>query len=45
MWMIRLASMLTVVGAWELVGRNTSPLFLSYPTAVLTAGAAMVGLW
>jgi ABC-type nitrate/sulfonate/bicarbonate transport system permease component len=42
MWMIRLASMLTVVGAWEFVGRNTSPLFLSYPTAVLTAGAAMV---
>ena len=42
MWMIRLASMLTVVGAWEFVGRHTSPLFLSYPTAVLTAGAAMV---
>jgi ABC-type nitrate/sulfonate/bicarbonate transport system permease component len=41
-WMIRLASMVTVVGAWEFVGRRTSPLFLSYPTAVVTAGARML---
>ena len=30
--MIRLASMVTVIGAWEFAGRRTSPLFLSYPT-------------
>ncbi len=27
-WMIRLASMIVVIAAWELVGRRTSPLFL-----------------
>ena len=32
--MIRLASMVTVIGAWEFAGRRTSPLFLSYPTAI-----------
>jgi NitT/TauT family transport system permease protein len=42
-WMIRLASMVTVIGAWEFVGRRTSPLFLSYPTAVVKAGATMIG--
>ena len=41
-WMIRLASMVTVLGAWEFVGRRTSPLFLSYPTAVVKAGAMMI---
>jgi len=40
-WMIRAASMAAVLVAWEVVGRHTSPLFLSYPTAVITAGAAM----
>ena len=42
--MVRLASMVTVIGAWEFVGRRTSPLFLSYPTASLKAGATMVGI-
>jgi NitT/TauT family transport system permease protein len=42
LWIIRLASIVTVVGAWELVGRRTSPLFLSYPTAIVTSGAAMI---
>ena len=42
-WMIRLASMATVLGAWECVGRRTSPLFLSYPTAIGKAGVAMLG--
>src|SRR5262249_30771303 len=41
-WLIRLASMATVLAAWELVGRRTSPIFLSYPTAVVKAGAAML---
>ena len=43
MWMIRLASMLTVIGAWEVVGRQTSSLFLSYPTAIFTAATVMIG--
>ena len=42
LWMIRLASMLTVIGAWEIVGRQTSPLFLSYPTAIITAATVMI---
>jgi len=42
LWMIRLASMVAVIGAWEFVGRRTSPLFLSYPTAVVQAGAKMI---
>jgi ABC-type nitrate/sulfonate/bicarbonate transport system permease component len=41
-WMIRLASMTAVVGAWEFVGRRSSPIFLSYPTAVVKAGARMI---
>jgi len=41
-WMIRLASMVTVIGAWEFVGRRSNPLFLPYPTAVVKAGAAMI---
>jgi NitT/TauT family transport system permease protein len=40
--MIRLASIATVIGAWEFVGRRTSPLFLSYPTAVLKSAATMI---
>ncbi|HKB09775.1 MAG TPA: ABC transporter permease [Vicinamibacterales bacterium] len=42
LWAIRLASIATVLAVWEIVGRRTSPLFLSYPTAVLKAGAAMI---
>ena len=40
-WMIRLVSMLVVIGAWEVIGRRVSPLFLSYPTAILRAGIVM----
>jgi ABC-type nitrate/sulfonate/bicarbonate transport system permease component len=43
LWMIRLASILTVVGAWEIAGRRTSPLFLSYPTAIAKAAMVMIG--
>lgn len=41
-WMVRLASMLVVISAWEVLGRRVSPLFLSYPTAILKAAAIMV---
>jgi NitT/TauT family transport system permease protein len=36
------------MGAWELLGRHVNPLFMSYPSAVLRAGAVMVSsgeLW
>jgi NitT/TauT family transport system permease protein len=41
-WMIRAVSMATVVSAWELVARRSSPIFLPSPTAVIKAGAAMI---
>ena len=41
-WMIRLASMVIVISAWEFVGRRSSPLFLPTPTAVVKAGATMI---
>lgn len=41
-WMIRLASMVTVISAWEFVGRRSSPLFLPTPTAVVKAGTTMI---
>jgi NitT/TauT family transport system permease protein len=40
-WIIRLVSMLGVVGAWEVIGRQISPLFLSYPSAIVKAGIVM----
>jgi NitT/TauT family transport system permease protein len=41
-WIVRLISIITVVGAWEVFGRRVNPLFMSYPTAVLKAGAVMI---
>ena len=41
-WIIRLASILCVTGVWEILGRRVSPLFLSYPTAIAKAAAAMM---
>ncbi|TCC62017.1 ABC transporter permease [Kribbella pittospori] len=32
--LIRLVSILVVLGAWEVVGRRIDPLFMSYPSAV-----------
>lgn len=39
--LIRLASILVVLGAWELVGRQIDPLFMSYPTAVARAAVTL----
>lgn len=41
-WIVRLISIVCVVGAWEVLGRRINPLFMSYPTAILKAGAVMV---
>ena len=41
-WIVRLISMIVVIGAWEVFGRRINPLFMSHPTAILKAGAVMV---
>lgn len=41
--LIRLASVVFVLGAWELVGREVDPLFMSYPVAILTSAWRMIG--
>jgi len=42
LWVIRLISVITVIGGWELLGRQVDPLFMSYPSAVAEAAVAMV---
>jgi ABC-type nitrate/sulfonate/bicarbonate transport system permease component len=41
-WIIRLISILVVLIAWEIAGRRINPLFMSYPSAILRAGTAML---
>jgi NitT/TauT family transport system permease protein len=41
-WIIRLISIVCVLGAWEFFGGRVNPLFMSPPSAVLKAGAVMV---
>ncbi len=41
-WLVRLASMVTVLGAWEIIGRRSSSLFLSPPTMVANAAVQMI---
>jgi ABC-type nitrate/sulfonate/bicarbonate transport system permease component len=33
--LVRLASMVVVIGGWEILGRQIAPLFMSYPSAIL----------
>jgi ABC-type nitrate/sulfonate/bicarbonate transport system permease component len=33
-WIVRISSMVFVVGAWEILGRQVNPLFMSYPSAI-----------
>lgn len=42
LWIVRLASMATVLCAWELAGRRINPLFMSYPSAIVRAGATLL---
>jgi ABC-type nitrate/sulfonate/bicarbonate transport system permease component len=39
---IRLASVIGVLAAWEVFGRQVDPLFMSYPTAIAVSGAEMI---
>ena len=41
-WIVRIVSIIGVVGAWEVLGRQVDPLFMSYPSAIAVAGAHMV---
>ena len=39
---IRLVSVIGVLAAWEVFGRQIDPLFMSYPTAIAVSGAEMI---
>jgi ABC-type nitrate/sulfonate/bicarbonate transport system permease component len=41
-WIVRVLSIIGVVGAWEVLGRQVDPLFMSYPSAIAVAGAHMI---
>ncbi|MFC0410150.1 ABC transporter permease [Roseomonas elaeocarpi] len=43
LWIIRLCSVVAVIGLWEVLGRQVNPLFMSYPSAIAVAAAAMIG--
>jgi NitT/TauT family transport system permease protein len=48
LWLIRLAAIVVVFGGWEGLGRQVSPLFMSYPSAVAAAAVRLAGtgeLW
>ncbi len=42
-WIVRLVSIVVVVGAWEVFGRQINPLFMSYPTAIAKAAVGLIG--
>lgn len=42
-WMVRIVSIIVVIGAWEFFGRRINPLFMSYPTAIIQAAVTMIG--
>jgi ABC-type nitrate/sulfonate/bicarbonate transport system permease component len=42
LWIVRLASIVCVLIAWEIAGRQINPLFMSYPTAIARASVAMI---
>jgi NitT/TauT family transport system permease protein len=41
-WLIRLISIVVVLVAWEIGGRQINPLFMSYPSAIASAGVTLV---
>lgn len=42
LWMVRLASIIFVFVMWEILGRQVSPLFMSYPSAITEAAVRMI---
>jgi ABC-type nitrate/sulfonate/bicarbonate transport system permease component len=41
-WIVRAISIVAVFSAWEVLGRQVNPLFMSYPTAIAKAGMTLV---
>jgi NitT/TauT family transport system permease protein len=41
-WIIRLLSVVFVIGAWEVLGRQVDPLFMSFPSAIAISAARLV---
>ena len=41
-WLVRLVSIIVVLGAWEYFGRQIDPLFMSYPTAIGVAAVRLI---
>ena len=42
LWIVRALSIIGVVGAWEIFGRQVDPLFMSYPSAIAVAAVSMI---
>src|SRR3981081_2366079 len=41
-WIVRMLSIIGVIGAWEILGRQVDPLFMSYPSAIAVAATQMI---
>ena len=41
-WIIRLLSVIFVIGAWEVLGRQVDPLFMSFPSAIAVSAARLI---
>lgn len=41
-WLVRFASIVVVLGSWEVFGRQINPLFMSYPSAIAKAAVALI---
>src|SRR4030088_1247925 len=41
-WIVRVLSIIGVVGAWEILGRQVDPLFMSYPSAIAVAATHLI---
>ncbi|MGH6859144.1 MAG: ABC transporter permease [Phyllobacterium sp.] len=41
LWTIRICSIIFTFGAWEILGRQVNPLFMSYPSAILMAAVRL----
>jgi NitT/TauT family transport system permease protein len=40
-WAVRVISFVVVIGAWEVIGRQINPLFMSYPSTIFPAGVEL----
>ncbi|KAA9160053.1 ABC transporter permease [Amycolatopsis acidicola] len=40
-WIVRIISFVVVLGAWEILGRQVNPLFMSYPSEIAQAAVTL----